>query len=135
LLGTLCSVQWLAANICRCIYKVLVGPLRRQPYQAPFSIHFVVCTIVSGFGNCIWDEYQSNYRLWVAFPLVSALHLSPYLFLWVFCFLRRTKATTLWSSFLLSFKLSVSCILVIWTFWASIYLSVSTYHVCYFVTE
>jgi hypothetical protein len=36
-----------------CIHKALAGPLRRQPYQAPFSKHFLASTIVSGFGNCI----------------------------------------------------------------------------------
>ena len=55
-LGSLCSVQWLAANISLCICKALAGPLRRQPYQAPFSKHFLASTIVSGFGDCIWDE-------------------------------------------------------------------------------
>jgi hypothetical protein len=39
LLETLHSVQWLAANIHLCICKVQPGPLRREPYQAPFSIH------------------------------------------------------------------------------------------------
>jgi hypothetical protein len=53
LLGTLCSVQWLAANISLCICKALAGPFREQPYQAPFSMHFLASTIVSGFGNCI----------------------------------------------------------------------------------
>ena len=56
LLGTLSSVQWLAANICLCICKAMAGPLRRQPYQAPFSMHFLASTIVSGIVNCIWDE-------------------------------------------------------------------------------
>jgi hypothetical protein len=49
LLGTPCSVQWLAVSIHNCIYKALTGPLRRQPYQAPFSMHFLASTIVSGF--------------------------------------------------------------------------------------
>jgi hypothetical protein len=56
LLGTLRSVQWLAANICLCICKTLAGPLRRQPYQAPFSMCFLASTIVSGFDNFICDE-------------------------------------------------------------------------------
>jgi hypothetical protein len=56
LLGTPCSVQWLAANIHLCICKALTGPLGRQSYQAPFNMHFLASTIVSGFGNCIWDE-------------------------------------------------------------------------------
>jgi hypothetical protein len=56
LLGTPRSVQWLAANISFCICKALAGLVRRQPYQDPFSMHFLASTIVSGFGNCIWDE-------------------------------------------------------------------------------
>ena len=55
LLETPHSVQWLAVNICLCICKALGEPLRRQPYQAPFSMHFLASTIVSGFGVCIWD--------------------------------------------------------------------------------
>ena len=56
LLVTPRSVQWLMVSIHLCICKALAGPLRWQLYQAPFSMHLVVSTIVSGFGNCIWDE-------------------------------------------------------------------------------
>jgi hypothetical protein len=56
LLGTPCSVQWLAVSIHLCICNALEGSLRRQPYQAPFSMHFLASTIVAGFGNWIWDE-------------------------------------------------------------------------------
>jgi hypothetical protein len=56
LLGTPYSVQWLAVIIPLCICKALAGPLRRQLYQAPVSMHFLASLIVSGFGNCIWDE-------------------------------------------------------------------------------
>jgi hypothetical protein len=45
-LGTLCSVQWLAASICLCICQALTEPLRRQLYQAPDSKHLSP-TIVS----------------------------------------------------------------------------------------
>ena len=48
LLGTLCSVHL-------CIWQALAETLRRQLYQAPVSKHFLASTIVSGFGNCIWD--------------------------------------------------------------------------------
>jgi hypothetical protein len=47
--------------------------------------------------------------------------------------LSSTEALTLWSSFF-SFIWSVNCILGILNFWANIHLSVSTYHVCSFVT-
>jgi hypothetical protein len=53
LLGTPHSVQWLAANIHLCICKALAGPLKRQSYQAPFSMNLLASTIVSGFGNLI----------------------------------------------------------------------------------
>jgi hypothetical protein len=49
----------------------------------------------------------------------------------LFSLLRRTEASTFWSSFFLSFIWSVNCIL---SFWANIHLSVSIYHVCSFVT-
>jgi hypothetical protein len=54
-LGTLWLVQWLAESIHLCICQAKAEPLRRQLYQAPVSKHFLISTIVSGFGNCIWD--------------------------------------------------------------------------------
>jgi hypothetical protein len=72
--------------------------------------------------------------LWMVFPSVLALNfvsvtpsngtLIP--------ILRRNEVSTLWSSFL-SFMCFVNCILDILSFWANICLSVSTYHVCFFV--
>ena len=53
--GTPCSVQWLAVSLCLCICQALAEPLRRQLYQARDSKH-LASTIVSGFGDCIWDE-------------------------------------------------------------------------------
>ena len=81
LLGTLRSVQWLAVSIRLCICKALAGPLRRQPYQAPFSMHFLASTIVSGFGNCIWDESPGGTVS--GWPFLQSLlyTLSPYLLL------------------------------------------------------
>jgi hypothetical protein len=70
----------------------------------------------------------------MAFPSVSAPHfvsVSPPMGL-LFPFLRRTKVSTLLSSFL-SFIWSVNCILSILNFWANIHLSMSAYHVCSFV--
>jgi hypothetical protein len=75
LLGTLCKVQWLATSIQCCISKALAGPLWRQPYQAPLSLHFLASTIVSRFGNYIWNESPGGtVSGWMAFPSVSALH-------------------------------------------------------------
>ena len=54
-LGSLGSVQWLAASIHMCIGQALAEPLRRQLYQAPVSKHLLTSAIVSGFGVCIWD--------------------------------------------------------------------------------
>ena len=53
LLGTCHSVQWLAVSICLCICKALARPLKRQPYQASISRHFLASTIMSRFGNCM----------------------------------------------------------------------------------
>ena len=53
----------------------------------------------------------------------------------LFSFLRRTEASTLWSSFFLSFLWSVSCIVGIQSLLPNIHLSVSTLHVCPLVTE
>jgi hypothetical protein len=53
--GILCSIQWLAERIHLCICQALVVSLRRQLYQAPVSKHLLASTIVSRFGDCIWD--------------------------------------------------------------------------------
>jgi hypothetical protein len=55
LLGSLSLVWKLAASIHICVGQDLAEPLRRQLYQAPVSKHLLAFTIVSGFGNCIWD--------------------------------------------------------------------------------
>jgi hypothetical protein len=131
LLGTPCKVQWLAASIRLCIYKALAGLLRRQPYQAPFSMHFFTSTIVSGFGICIWDESRVGQTLdGIFFSLCSTLYLHICSCEYFVLLLTRTEAPTLLSFFFLSFMWSVNCILAIWSFGANIHLSVSAYHVC-----
>jgi hypothetical protein len=42
-------------NIHLRICQALSEPLRIQLHQAPVSIHFLASTIVSRFGDCIWD--------------------------------------------------------------------------------
>jgi hypothetical protein len=54
-LGTPCSVQCLAESIHLCVCQAMAESLRRQLYQAPVSKHFLASTIVSGFGDCMWD--------------------------------------------------------------------------------
>ena len=54
-LGTLGSVQCMAVSIHICICQAQPEPLRRQLYQTPVSKHLLASTIVSGFGNYIWD--------------------------------------------------------------------------------
>ena len=130
ILGIPHSVQLLAANILLCICKVLAGPLRRQPYQTPFNMHFFASTIVSGFGNCIWGWNPRSGSLWMAFVSVSAPHflsIFPRVSI-LFPLLRRAEASTLWSS-LLGFMWSVNFILTIPSFWSNIHLLVSIYHV------
>jgi hypothetical protein len=55
-----CSVQWLAPIFLLCICQALAEPLRRQPYQASISKHFLASTISSGFGGCIWDGFPGG---------------------------------------------------------------------------
>ena len=62
-LRTLCSVKWLADSIHLCICQTLVESLRRQLYQASVSKHLLASTIMSGFGDCIWDESQVGQSL------------------------------------------------------------------------
>jgi hypothetical protein len=83
-LGTLCSVQWLAVSICLCICHSLVQPPRRQLYQASVSKHLAPM-IVSGFGDCIWEQSPSGaVSGWPS--LHSLLHtLSLCLLPWLFC--------------------------------------------------
>jgi hypothetical protein len=131
-LGTLCSVQWMVVSIHFCICQAVAEPLRRQLYQAPVSKHLLASTIVSGFGNCIWDG--SPCGTVTGWPFLQFLLQILCLYhLPLIPFLRRTKVSTLWSSFFLSFRWSVNCILGILHFWANIHLSVSAYHVCSFV--
>ena len=73
-LGTPCSVRCLAASIRFWICQALAELLRRQLYQGPVSKHLLASTIVSGFGNCIWDGFPRWDSLWMAFPSLSALH-------------------------------------------------------------
>ena len=53
----------------------------------------------------------------------------------MFPILRRTETPTLLSSFFLSFMWSVNYILGILSFWANIHLSVSAYHVFFFLWD
>jgi hypothetical protein len=72
---------------------------------------------------------------WMVFPSVSApnfVSVTPSMGI-LFPSLRRSKVSTLWSSFFLNFMCFVNCILDILSFWATIHLSVNTYHVCSFV--
>ena len=79
--GTPCLVQWLAASIHLCICQTLADPLQRHLYQAPVSKHLLASTIVSRFGNCIWDSSPGGAVSGWSF-LQSLLHtLSPYFLL------------------------------------------------------
>ena len=84
-LGTPHSVQRLAVRICLCICKALAWPLRRQPYEAPFSKHFLAATTVLGFDDCIWDGSPDGTVSGWPFLQFLLYTLISYLFLWVFC--------------------------------------------------
>jgi hypothetical protein len=96
-------------------------------------MYFLASTIVSGFGDYIWDGSSGRTVSGWSF-LQSLVHtLTLYLLLWVLFPLLRTEVPTLWSSFFLSFIWSVNFILGILNFWTNIHLLVSTYLVCSFV--
>ena len=73
-LGSLCSVCWLAVSICVCIGKALAQPLRRHPYHALVSKHFLSSAIVTGYDGCIWMDPQVGQSLFgLSFRLCSTL--------------------------------------------------------------
>ena len=130
-LGSPCSVQWLAASILNCICMTLAEPLRRHPYLAPVSKHYLASAIVLGFGGYIWGGSQVRQSLDDLFsnpcssicPFISSHG----------CFVFPSKVI-FWPSFSLSVIGSVNYLLGSLSFWASICLSVSTYHEYSFVT-
>jgi hypothetical protein len=70
----------------------------------------------------------------LSLPLFSSSQVPPTFYFFDY-FVSRTKASTLWSSFLLSFMWSMTCIMRIPHSLPNAHLSVSAYHVCSFVTE
>ena len=135
--GTLCSVQWLAVSICLHICQALEEPLRRQPYiSSCLQALLGICN-----GVQVWQLYMGWIPRWGTLWMIFLLVFVP----WVvsifhqvsilFPLIRSTEASTLWSSFFLSFIWSVNCILGILNFWDTIHLSVSDYSVFSFVTE
>jgi hypothetical protein len=84
-IGTLCSVQCLAVSSHLCICQTRAEPFMRQLYQTSVSKYFWASTIVSGFGDCIWDGSPGGTVSGWSF-LQSVLHtLSPYFLPWVLC--------------------------------------------------
>jgi hypothetical protein len=78
-------IRWLAAYILLCICNALVGLLRRQSYQDPFSMCLLPSTIMSVFSNCIEDESTGGKVFGWPFLWTLLYTLSPFLLLWVFC--------------------------------------------------
>ena len=54
-LGTLYSIQRVAAKMCLIICHSHVEPLRRHLYQDPVRKHLLSSSIFSGFGVYMWD--------------------------------------------------------------------------------
>jgi cytochrome bd-type quinol oxidase subunit 2 len=135
-LGTLFFVQWMVVSIHFCICQALAKPLRRQLYQATVSMVLLASTIVSGFGGYLWDGSPGGaVSGWSVIPSVSALNFVPVTpsMVILFPFLRQTEVSTVRSFFFLSFMCFETSILGTLSFWANIYLSVSTCHVYSFV--
>jgi hypothetical protein len=96
---------------------------------------------LSGTCNSVWVWWlymrwiPGWVSLWMVIPSVLALNFvsvthSMGILLPI---LRLREVCTLWYSFFLSFMCFANCILDILSFWSNIHLSVSAYHVCYFV--
>jgi hypothetical protein len=65
------------------LYLPGTGRASQELCQAPFSKHFLGFTIVSGIGDCIWNESPSGQSL-VGLPSVSVPHFVS-IFPTVFC--------------------------------------------------
>jgi hypothetical protein len=133
-LGTPCSVQWLAESIHFCICQALAEPLRRELYQTPVSKHFLAPTIVSGFGDCIWDGSPGGaVSCWPSFNFCSTLCLHI-CYREYFVPLSKKDQSTHTLVFLL-LELHVVCKLYFGysKLLGYIHLSVSAYHMCSFV--
>ena len=121
-LGTPCSLQWLAESIC--LYIVRLWESLSADRYIRFLSERASCIYNSIWVWCLYMGWIPRWdSLWMAFPSVTA----PY-FVFVFPqvsilfpLLRRTEASTLWSSFFLSFMWFVNCILSIPSFWANIH--------------
>jgi len=57
--GVLFSVWWFVASIDLCIGHVLDVSLRRDLYPVPFSMHFLVSSILSSIGGYIYMGHMS----------------------------------------------------------------------------
>jgi hypothetical protein len=104
------------------------------PGNSYISMCFLTSTIVSGFGDCIWN--MSPGRIVSGWPFLQSLLHTVSVFAPMSILvplLRRTDAPTPWTSFFLSFVWSVNCILGILRFYDNIHLSVSAYCVCSFL--
>ena len=129
-LGTLCSVQWTTVSVHFCNYQALAEPLMKQLYQAPVSKHLLGLRTVHEMDAQVGQSLDG-----LSFSFCSKHCLCISFHGYFDSLLKRTKTSSLWSSFFLSFKWSVNCILGILHFWANIHLSVSAYHECSFVIE
>jgi hypothetical protein len=125
-LGTLCSGQWMTVSTHFCICQALAETLRRQLYQAPVIKHLLASIIVYGLDPQVGQSLEGHsFSLYFTICLCNPFH--------GYFVLRRSEVSTLWSSFFLSFKCFVDCILGVLSFWTNIHLSMSAYHVCSFL--
>jgi hypothetical protein len=121
-LGTPCSVQWLATSILFCICQssqetAISGSCQQK----------LLCILNSFWVWCLYMEWIPRWgSLCMVFPSVSGPYFASMFLEYFVALLRRTEASRLWSSFLLSFRWSVNCIFGIQSIWANIHLSVST---------
>jgi hypothetical protein len=103
----------------------------------PSSPSPITTHLCSNSWPSVYHPFLLSFLIWACFfspPLLSSFQVHPTLYLMsILLLLRRTEESTFWSSFL-SFIWDVNFILGIPSFGANIYLSVSAYHMCCFVT-
>jgi hypothetical protein len=124
----------MAMNIHFFICQALAYPHKRELCQGPVSKSFLAYAIESGFSGCICDESLVGQTLdGLSFHLTFKHCLCNSFHGYFVPHLSRSRISTLWSSFFLSFMCFANCILDIKRFWTNICSSVSAYHVCSFV--
>ena len=114
------------------VYPLVGGLVPGNSGRGIWLVDIVVLCLVTVYGIDPPGEWGQSLD-GLSFSLCSTLYLCISYLKYFPPDLIKTEASTLWSSFFLSFMWCVNCILGIPSFWANIHLSMSAYHVYSFV--